>query len=213
MATPPHLSPKLVVGVGSLLLTLAATAATMRSPGYPATHALRSWPSALVGRLRRELPRGDRTSLVWAAIAVWSLLVSVLHFGGVSYNIYTQLPWWDLLTHAMGGVGVGAVLAMTFRAPTLRSPAWIPLGVLAIGAGFEVYEFVFKTFWYRWSLSFYVTDTAIDLVVNTIGAVVIAVAVAAYRRRMGTTGSADDDATPPASPAEADTDTATADPD
>lgn len=182
MATPPHLSPKLVVGVGSLLLTLAATAATMRSPGYPA-HALRSWPSALVGRLRRELPRGDRTSLAWAAIAVWSLLVSVLHFGGVSYNIYTQLPWWDLLTHAMGGVGVGAVLAMTFRAPTLRSPAWIPWGVLAIGAGFEVYEFVFKTFWYRWSLWFYVTDTAIDLFVNTIGAVAVAVAGGAYRRR------------------------------
>ena len=213
MATPPHLSAKLVVGVGSLLLTLGAAAATMRSSGYPASHPLRLWPLILLGRLRRELRRGDRIALVWVAIAAWSVLVTILHFGGVRYNIYTQLPWWDLLTHAMGGAGVAGVLAMTFRASTLRSPAWIPAGVLAIGAGFEVYEFVFKTFWYRWSLSFYVTDTAIDLVVNTIGAVVIAVAVAAYRRRMGTTGSADDDATPPAPPAEADTDTATADPD
>jgi VanZ family protein len=211
MATPPHLSPKLVVGVGSLLLTLAATAATMRSPGYPANHSLRSWPSALVGRLRRELPRGDRTSLAWAAIAVWSVLVSILHFGGVSYNIYTQLPWWDLLTHAMGGVGVGALLAMTFRAPTLRSPAWIPLGVLAIGAGFEVYEFVFKTFWYRWSLSFYLTDTVIDLVVNTVGAVVVGVAVAVYRRRIETVSPTDTD--PTERTAEADTDAAAADPD
>ena len=212
MATPPHLSPKLAVGVGALLLTLAATAATMRSPGYPADRPIRSWPSALLGRLRRELPRGDRTSLAWVAIAAWSLLVSVLHFGGVSYNVYTRLPWWDLLTHAMGGVGVGAVLAMTFRAPTLRSPAWIPAGVLAIGAGFEVYEFVFKTFWYRWSLSFYATDTVIDLVVNTVGAVVIAVAVAAYRRRIGA-GSTDDDAAPLDPPGEADTDAAGADPD
>jgi VanZ family protein len=147
------------------------------------------------------------------AIAAWSVLVSVLHFGGVYYNVYTQLPWWDLLTHAMGGVGVGALLAMTFRAPTLRSPAWIPLGVLAIGAGFEVYEFVFKTFWYRWSLSFYVNDTVIDLVINTVGAVAVAVAVAVYRRRLETVGSADGDAPPPDPAAEADTDTAAADPD
>ena len=182
MATPPHLSPKLAVGVGSLLLTLAATLVTIRSPGYPNT-PLRSWPGALVGRLRRELPHGDRRSLAWLALAAWSVLVSVLHFGGVRYGIYTQLPWWDLLTHAMGGLGVAGVLGMTFRAPTLRSPVWLASGVLAIGAGFEVYEFVFKTFWYRWSLWFYVADTAIDLLVNTIGAVAVAVAVGAYRRR------------------------------
>lgn len=213
MATPPHLSPKLVVGVGSLLLTLAATAATMRSPGYPAHHALRSWPSVLLGRLRRELPRGDRTSLVWGTIAAWSLLVSVLHFGGVYYNVYTRLAWWDLLTHAMGGAGVAALLAMTFPASTLRSPAWIPSGVLAIGAGFEVYEFVFKTFWHRWSLSFYATDTAIDLVINTVGAVTIAVAAAVYQRRAGAAGPVAVDTPQPEQPAEADTDGAATDPD
>ena len=190
MATPPHLSPKLVVGVGSLLLTAGATAATMRSPGYPDHRALRSWPSALLERLRRELPAGDRTSLAWIALAAWSVLVSGLHFGGIRYGIYTRLPWWDLLTHATGGAGVAAVLAMTFRAPTLRSPAWIPAGVLAIGAGFEVYEFVFKTFWYRWSLAFYVTDTALDLVVNSGGAVAVAAAVATYRRLTGVTADA-----------------------
>jgi len=213
MAASPHLSPKLVVGVGSLLLTLTATAATMRSLGYPAHHALRSWPSVLLGRLRRELPRGDRTTFVWAAIAAWSVLVSGLHFGGVYYNVYTRLPWWDLLTHAMRGAGVAALLAMTFPASTLRSPAWIPSGVLAIGAGFEVYEFVFKTFWYRWSLSFYVTDTAIDLVINTVGAVTIAAAAAVYGRWAGTTGRVAVDAAAPDQPAEADTDAAATDPD
>jgi len=180
MATPPHLSPKLVVGVASLLLTLGATLVTFRSPGYPDT-PLRSWPGALFGRVRRDLPHGDRRSLAWVALAVWSVLVSVLHFGGVRYGIYTRLPWWDLLTHAMGGVGVAGVLAMTFRASTLRAPTWLATGVFAVGAGFEVYEFVFKTFWYRWSLWFYVTDTAVDLVVNTAGAVAVAVAVYGYR--------------------------------
>ena len=182
MATPPHLSPKLAVGVASLLLTLGATLVTFRSPGYPET-PLRSWPGALLDRLREELPRGDYRSLAWVSLAAWSVLVSVLHFGGVRYGVYTRLPWWDLLTHAMGGVGVAGILAMTFRTATLRSPVWLVSGVLATGAGFEVYEFVFKTFWYRWSLWFYVTDTAIDLVVNTSGAVVVAVAAAGYRRR------------------------------
>jgi hypothetical protein len=207
MVPSPHLSPKLAVGVGALLLTLVATAATRRSAGYPAGHPLRSWPSVLLGRLRRELPRGDRRSLAWLAIAVWSVVVSILHFGGIHYNVYTRLPWWDLLTHAMGGAGVGAVLAMTFRVRTLQSPGWIPSGVLAIGAGFEVYEFVFKTFWYRWSLSFYVTDTAIDLVINTVGAVVVAAAVTVHRRRIGVAADAD-----PAGPA-ADADGPAADPD
>jgi hypothetical protein len=210
MATPPHLSAKLVVGVGSLLLTLGAAAATMRSSGYPTSHPLRLWPLILLGRLRRELRRGDRIALVWVAIAAWSVLVTILHFGGVRYNIYTQLPWWDLLTHAMGGAGVAGVLAMTFRASTLRSPAWIPAGVLAIGAGFEVYEFVFKTFWYRWSLSFYVTDTAIDLVINTVGAVVVAAAVVGHRGRTEAGVIADADPSDP--PTDADADATAADP-
>jgi hypothetical protein len=190
MVTSPHLSPKLVVGVGSLLLTLGATAATRRSDGYPDGTPLRSWLPALFARLRRELPRGDRRSLVWTVLAAWSALVTVLHFGGIRYGIYTRLPWWDLLTHAMGGAGVAAIIAMTFRDSTLRSPAWLASGVFAIGAGFEVYEFVFKTFWYRWSVSFYVVDTVTDLLVNTSGAAAVALAVGLYRRRAMTAGDA-----------------------
>ncbi|RLM59199.1 hypothetical protein DVK02_00120 [Halobellus sp. Atlit-31R] len=183
MATPPHLSPKLVVGVGSVALALAAAWVTTSTAGYPATHALRSWPAVLATRLRRELPRGDHLSAAWATIAIWSVLVSGLHFGGVRYNVYTALPWWDLLTHAMGGLGVAALLGVTFRESTLRSPVWLVAAVLAIGAGFEVYEFVFKTFWYHWSLGFYVIDTVVDLVVNTSGAVAFATATMLYRRR------------------------------
>ncbi|MGQ4555579.1 hypothetical protein [Halobellus sp. GM3] len=185
MATAPHLSPKLVVGIGSLLLALVATRATMRTAGYPDDRAIRSWPTTLGGRLRREIPRGDHLTAAWVAIAVWSVAVSGLHFGGVYYNVYTDLPWWDLLTHAMGGLGVAAALGFTFREATLRSALWLVPAVLAIGAGFEVYEFVFKTFWYHWSLEFYVVDTLIDLAVNTSGAVVFVAAAALYRRRRG----------------------------
>jgi len=184
MESLPHFTPKLVVGVGSLLLTLVATWATVRASGYPADRALSAWPTHVLGRLRRELPRGDLVAGAWVALAAWSLLVSGLHFGGVYYNVYTALPWWDLMTHAMGGFGVAALLALTFRESTLRSPTWVVTGVLAIGAGFEVYEFVFKTFWYHWTLEFYVVDTVIDLIVNTLGSVLLAGAVILYRSQL-----------------------------
>jgi hypothetical protein len=132
------------------------------------------------------VPRGDRATAAWFGVALWSVLVTALHFGGLHYRVYTTLPWWDLLTHAMGGVGVAAVLAMTHRrAPAADSSWWLVPAVLAIGAGFEVYEFVFKTFWYDWTLRFYVVDTAIDLVVNTTGAVAVAAALTGYRRLAG----------------------------
>jgi hypothetical protein len=54
--------------------------------------------------------------------------------------------------------------------------------VAAVGAGFEVYEFVFKDFWYRWSFRFYLVDTAVDIVVNTAGAAVLVLAVVASNR-------------------------------
>ncbi|WP_435185190.1 hypothetical protein [Halobellus sp. EA9] len=185
MAPLPHLSAKLAVGIGSAALALLGAWATMATAGYPREHTLRSWPAVLARRLRRELPRGDHLTVAWAVVAAWSVLVSGLHFGGLYYDIYNAYPWWDLLTHAMGGLGVAALLSVTFREETLRSPFWVVAAVLAIGAGFEVYEFVFKTFWYRWSLGYYVTDTVVDLLINTSGAVVFAAAVALYQRRNG----------------------------
>jgi hypothetical protein len=203
MATPPHLSPKLVVGIGSLLLTLAATWATMRTSGYPSERSLPAWPKALGSRLRDELPRGDHLTAAWVAVALWSVLVSGLHFGGVYYNVYTAMPWWDLMTHAMGGLGVAALLAFTFRGSTLRSPFWLVPAVFAVGAGFEVYEFLFKAFWHHWTLEFYVVDTVIDLVVNTSGSAAFAAATAVYRRRVRS-GSATGD--PGGDPVGTDTD-------
>lgn len=199
MSSLPHTSTRLVVGVGSLLLTAAATYLTVTAPGFPG--GVRSWPRTLLGRLRRDLPRTDRVTAAWVGVACWSGLVTALHFGGLHYRVYTTLPWWDLLTHAMGGLGVAAVLAMTHRRSVAGggSTLWLVPAVLAIGAGFEVYEFVFKTFWHGWTLRFYVADTAVDLVVNTSGAAVVAAGLAASRNRFrsgaGADATADDAAT------------------
>jgi hypothetical protein len=182
MGSIPHASPQLLVGVGSLVVTLAAALATRATPGAPSDIA--SWPRTIVARFRADLRHRGPAAHAWSAVALWSALVTALHFGGLAWGIYTRLFWWDLLTHATGGAGVAAVLFLGLRdrTPARATPWWLVTGVAAVGAGFEVYEFLFKGFWHGWSLRFYAVDTAVDVVVNAAGAIGVVVVIVASRR-------------------------------
>jgi hypothetical protein len=106
-------------------------------------------------------------------LLAYSAVVCVLHFGGLAYDVYTAVWWWDLLTHSLSGVGVAAWLCL-FPAIPLDSNRLllVPLVVLAIGAGFEVYEYLFKSFYVEWSLQYYLVDTVVDLFLDAVGAAV-----------------------------------------
>jgi hypothetical protein len=121
----------------------------------------------------------------WAAALTWGVVVSALHFAGLAYGIYTELWWWDLLTHFTSGFGVAALLYLAWT-EGFRSRVGLfvvlPVCVLCIGTWFEVYERLFKDFWYGWSNAFYLEDTAIDLVVDTLGAVAFGVVLRTYSR-------------------------------
>ena len=113
--------------------------------------------------------------LVWLLLVAYSLVVCALHFGGLEYDVYTQLWWWDLLTHSLSGIGVAAWLCLVPVVPLdARRPAAVVLTVLAIGAGFEVYEYLFKSFYVEWTVAYYAADTVIDLVVDSLGALAFA---------------------------------------
>jgi hypothetical protein len=178
----PHASPRLLAGVGSLAIAVVAAWTIEHAPNAPAGR--RSWPRSVIERLRTDLERGGRPARVWLLVVAWGALVTGLHFGGLALGIYTRFFWWDVLTHAMGGAGVGGVLlhGLRDRTPPGTAPWWLVSAVAAVGAGFEVYEFVFKDFWYRWSFRFYLVDTAVDIVVNTAGAAVLVLAVVASNR-------------------------------
>ena len=179
MVSSPHLSSRLLVGLGSLVVTLGALRLTHAAPGAPLD--LRSWPRRLLEQVRADLEQGRRTRQ-WLVVLGWGELVTLLHFGGLGFGIYSRLFWWDILTHAMGGAGVAGVLFLGLG-ENETEPWWLVGAVAAVGAGFEVYEFLFKSFWYRWSLQFYAVDTAMDMVVNTLGAVGFVVVVGAWQRR------------------------------
>ena len=122
--------------------------------------------------------------IVWPLLVAYSLVVCALHFGGLAYDIYTRIWWWDLLTHSLSGIGVAAWLCLVPVVPVdARRPAAVVLVVLAIGAGFEVYEYLFKSFYVEWTLAYYAADTVIDLVVDSLGA-------AAFVRWYGRTAGA-----------------------
>ncbi|MEZ3117335.1 hypothetical protein RYH80_15570 [Halobaculum sp. MBLA0147] len=53
------------------------------------------------------------------------------------------------------------------------------LTVDAVGAWFEVSEFLFETFWYDWTLQFYFVDTVTDRCVDALGALSTATVVVA----------------------------------
>jgi hypothetical protein len=106
-----------------------------------------------------------------AALVAYSLVVCALHFGGLAFEVYTAIWWWDLLTHSLSGFGVAAWLSVVRFVPLdARQVLVVPLVVVVIGAGFEVYEYLFKDFYVEWTFTYYVTDTVIDLVVDGLGA-------------------------------------------
>lgn len=128
-------------------------------------------------------------SSAWPLLVTYSFVVCALHFGGIAYDVYTRLWWWDLLTHSLSGAGVAAWLCLVRFTPldATRFVA-VPLAVLAIGGGFEVYEYFFKEFYVEWTVAYYAVDTAVDLALDALGA---AAFVRWYGRRTAHASSAE----------------------
>jgi hypothetical protein len=116
----------------------------------------------------------------FAVVGAWGAAVSALHFGGLAFDIYTRYWWWDVMTHSTSGFGVAAVFYALFPRlfrRNLTALVLVPLAVLLIGAGFEVYEYVFKDFWWNWSPDYYREDTILDLIMDLGGALAFSLLV------------------------------------
>lgn len=160
----------------SLLLLPVAKRRYVRLP-------LAKLPGHLCQQCRNDIRRGGRWASYWWWLLAWATMVSALHFGGREFGLYLQFHWWDLMTHSMSGAGVAGILLVGLRAtaPARPSLSWVVVALLTIGAGFEVYEYVFKSFWHTWTLSVYVQDTMVDLTMGCLGG---CLALLHYRSRV-----------------------------
>jgi len=169
----PHFSPRIIIGITSTGLATIAWSIAHVMRGFPNQPQL--WVLRLATQCISDIRQQDRIAVVWVGLILWSGAVTTLHFTGLIFDIYTAVSWWDLLTHAMSGSGIAALVLLTHRKQVMTHEAvwWVVPTVVAIGAGFEVYEFIFKSFWHEWSLRQYSIDTAVDLGMNTLGAVLV----------------------------------------
>ncbi len=132
-------------------------------------------PVKLSTQFVSDLKRRNLWSIYWAVLFLWGSFVTFLHFGGYEFQWYAQFGWWDLMTHFVSGIGIAGILLVGLRdvVSTQVSLSWMFVALLSIGAGFEIYEYLFRAFWHSWTPAYYARDTVEDLLIACSGAVLI----------------------------------------
>jgi hypothetical protein len=143
-------------------------------------------PRFLSRRYRVVVP--PEFQLVAAAFVFLSL------FLGSALDFYYKFWWWDVVLHTASGFLLGIigfvalyVLNQTDRVRQTMTPAFICFfGItfaVTLGVAWEVFEFVADTIrpaWNMQSTETGVRDTMVDLIVDAVGAVIVAVMGYAY---------------------------------
>ena len=132
----------------------------------------------------------DTGLTLWITAAVWLHALGTVGMPGAEQNFYATVWWWDHLTHALSSSIVAAVGYTTVRAIDRHSEdiylpprfmfVFILLFVMAFGVLWEVIEFALSEAAVLTGNTSVLTqygleDTMLDLVFDTIGAVVVAV--------------------------------------
>jgi hypothetical protein len=132
----------------------------------------------------------DTALTLWITSAVFLHALGVLGLPGSEQNFYGTIWWWDHVTHALSSSVVAAVGYATARALDVRSEevhlpsrfmfVYILVFVLAFGVFWEVIEFglgeAARLLGNQALLTQHgLRDSMLDLVFDTIGAVVVAV--------------------------------------
>ncbi|MFB6074774.1 MAG: hypothetical protein ABEJ89_07160 [Haloarculaceae archaeon] len=132
----------------------------------------------------------DPALALWITAAVWLHVIGTVGLPGSDANLYATVTGFDHVTHALSasvvaGVGYTTVRAIDLHADDVRFPprftfVFVLLFVLAFGVVWEVIEFSLSTAARTLGSGSVLTqyglgDTILDLVFDTVGAVVVAV--------------------------------------
>jgi hypothetical protein len=143
----------------------------------------------------------DPALTLWITAAVFLHALGVVGLPGSEQSFYSTVWWWDHLTHALSSsvvaaVGYTAVRALDTHSPRIHFPdrfvfVFILLFVIAFGVLWEVLEFTLSeaaavigngSVLTQYGLD----DTLLDLVFNTIGAIIVATWGAAHLNDVST---------------------------
>lgn len=125
---------------------------------------------------------------------VAALFIFLSLFLGSALDFYYHFWWWDLLLHTASGFLLGIigfvvlfVLNQTDRLPAGIKPAFLAFfGVtfaVTLGVAWEIFEFAVDRLWPHLDMQSTdtgVVDTMVDLIVDTIGAIIVALMGYAY---------------------------------
>ncbi|WP_408958636.1 hypothetical protein [Natrinema sp. 74] len=141
-----------------------------------------------------EIPMDPRLTL-WITTAVFLHAFGTVGLPGSTRTLYTDIWWWDHMTHALSaslvaGVGYATVRAFDEHAEGVHLPpkfisVFILLFVIAFGVLWEILEFAIslsaEALGTRPVLTQYgLGDTMLDFIFNSIGAIVVAIWGGAY---------------------------------
>ncbi|UTF54422.1 hypothetical protein [Natronosalvus rutilus] len=140
------------------------------------------------------IPMDPRLTL-WITTAVFLHAFGTVGLPGATSTLYSQVWWWDHMTHALSAsvvaaAGYATVRALDEHAEGIRFPGrfialFILLFVLAFGVLWEILEFVIALAAERLGMPRVLTqygleDTMLDIVFNSIGALIVAIWGGAY---------------------------------
>jgi hypothetical protein len=107
------------------------------------------------------------TRSYWLFVAlILSGALALLNQWALTEYLYWRYEWFDILMHLLGGLAIGTFVAgllYKFR------PGLFLLGVVVLVVGWEVFEYMFGIP----HEDNYVFDTALDLLMDTFGALVV----------------------------------------
>ena len=106
-------------------------------------------------------------------IAIVTLLLLGIHAAGYIWSLYFTTNWYDAPAHFLGGVWVAALLLHFFKIKTVP----LILIVFTVGVLWELFELSVNglgVFAYRIPFRYDVVDTLMDLLMDTLGAALIA---------------------------------------
>ncbi|MDS0477348.1 hypothetical protein [Natrinema sp. 1APR25-10V2] len=141
-----------------------------------------------------EIPMDPRLTL-WITTAVFLHAFGTVGLPGATRTLYSDIWWWDHMTHALSaslvaGAGYATVRAFDEHAEGVHLPrkfvaVFILLFVIAFGVLWEILEFAIalsaEALGIRAVLTQYgLGDTMLDFVFNSIGAIIVATWGGAY---------------------------------